>query len=90
MTAAVKRAREQSEKIYGGENPRAQEKAGLLKMQPGEALRSYYQEELTAVNGHTTTTIKVIKATLLKQSKSLSIPFCNDNCLKSIVLPSTS
>ena len=64
VTAAVKRARELSEKIYDGEDPRAQEKADLLKMQLGEALRSYYQEELTTVNGHAETTIKGIKATL--------------------------
>ena len=30
-------------------------------MQLGEALRSYYQEELTTVNGHAETTIKGIK-----------------------------
>ena len=64
VTAAVKRAREISEKIYAGVDPKEQEKVDLLKMQLGEALRSYYQEELTTVNGHAETTIKGIKATL--------------------------
>ena len=64
VTAAVKRAREISEKIYAGVDPKEQEKVDLLKMQLGEAIRSYYQEELTTVNGHAATTIKGIKATL--------------------------
>jgi len=63
VVEAVKRAKELSTKIFNGEDPKETEKADILKMQLGEVIRSYYQEELTTTNQHEPTTIKNIKAT---------------------------
>ena len=63
VVEATKRAKELSTKIYNGEDPKETEKADVLKMQLGEVLRSYYQDELTTTNQHETSTIKTIKAT---------------------------
>src|SRR6056300_676598 len=63
VVEATKRAKELSIKIYNGEDPQQTEKAEILKMQLGEVIRSYYQQELTTVNQYAPSTIKGIKAT---------------------------
>lgn len=62
VVEALKKAKKLSIKIEDGLDPRAMEKADILKMQLGEALRKYYQEELTTANQHRPNTIKHIKA----------------------------
>jgi len=62
VVEAVKRAKELSTKIYNGEDPKEDEKADILKMQLGEALKNYYKDELTEANRHRPSTIKNIKA----------------------------
>ena len=49
-------------KIEDGLDPRSVEKADILKMQLGEAIKNYYAEELTEANRHRSSTIKNIKA----------------------------
>ena len=63
VVEATKRAKELATKIYNGEDPQQTEKAEILKMQLGEVIRSYYQQELTSVNQYALSTIKGIKAT---------------------------
>jgi integrase len=63
VVEANKRARELSTKIYNNEDPKEQQKIEILSMQLGDALRSYYQEELTTVNQYAAKTIQGIKAT---------------------------
>ena len=63
VVEALKRAKELDMKVFNGEDPKETEKADILKMQLGEVIRSYYQEELTTTNQHEPTTIKNIKAT---------------------------
>ena len=62
VVEAHKKAKKLSIKIEDGLDPRSVEKADILKMQLGEALRKYYQEELTTANQHRNNTIKNIKA----------------------------
>ena len=62
VVEAHKKAKKLSIKIEDGLDPRSVEKADILKMQLGEALRKYYQEELTTANQHRLNTIKNIKA----------------------------
>ncbi|MEK9717294.1 MAG: integrase family protein [Pelagibacteraceae bacterium] len=62
ITAAVNRAKEISAKLFNGIDPREEQKADVLKLQLGEALRKYYQQELTTANQHRPNTIKHIKA----------------------------
>ena len=47
---SIKRAKEEAKKIYEGGDPKETVKKDILKMQLGEALRKYYQEELTTIN----------------------------------------
>ena len=61
---SIKRAKEEAKKIYEGGDPKETVKKDILKMQLGEALRKYYQEELTTINNHRPDTIKSIKATI--------------------------
>jgi len=63
VVEANKRARELSTKIYNNEDPKEQQKIEILSMQLSDALRSYYQEELTTVNQYAAKTIQGIKAT---------------------------
>ena len=63
VVEATKRAKELSVKIYNQEDPKEQQKIEVLNMQLGDALRSYYGEELTTVNQYATKTITGIKAT---------------------------
>ncbi len=63
VVEANKRAKALSIKIYNGEDPKQTEKAEILKMQLGDVLRRYYQEELTSINLYAQSTIKGIKAT---------------------------
>ena len=63
VVEATKRAKELSTKIYNNEDPKEQQKIEILSMQLGDALRSYYQEELTTVNQYAAKTIQGIKAT---------------------------
>ena len=63
VVEANKRARELSTKIYNNEDPKEQQKIEILSMQLGDALRSYYQEELTTVNQYAAKTIQGIKVT---------------------------
>jgi len=61
VVEANKRARELSIKIYNGEDPKEAEKTDILNMQLGEAIRNYYQDELTTVNQYSPSTIEGIK-----------------------------
>lgn len=63
VVEATKRAKEEANKIFVGGDPKEQEKTEVLSMQLGDALRSYYQEELTTVNQYAAKTIQGIKAT---------------------------
>ena len=61
VVEAFNRAKDLSTKIYNGEDPKEAEKTDILNMQLGEALRSYYREELTTVNQYAPGTIESIK-----------------------------
>ena len=61
VVEALKRAKELSTKIYNGDDPKEAEKTDILNMQLGQALRSYYLEELTTVNQYSIKTIQGIK-----------------------------
>jgi integrase len=63
VVEAIKRAKVEADKIFKGEDPKEQIKSDLLKMQLGDAIRKYYQEELTTINQYRPSTIKGIKAT---------------------------
>jgi len=63
VVEATKRAKEEANKIFIGGDPKEQEKTEVLSMQLGDALRSYYQDELTTVNQYAAKTIQGIKAT---------------------------
>ena len=63
VVEAIKRAKIEAGKIFEGEDPKEQIKSDLLKMQLGDAIRRYYQEELTTINQYRPSTIKGIKAT---------------------------
>ena len=62
VVEAIKKAKKLSQQIFDGVDPKEQIKSDILKMQLGEALRKYYQEELTTANQHRNNTIKNIKA----------------------------
>lgn len=62
IVEAIKKSKQISQQIFNGVDPQEQIKADILKMQLGEALRKYYQEELTEINGHRIGTINNIKA----------------------------
>ena len=62
IAEAIKKSKQISQQIFNGVDPQEQIKADILKMQLGEALRKYYQEELTEINGHRIGTINNIKA----------------------------
>ncbi len=61
VVEATKRAKELSTKIYQGEDPREEAKLDILNMQLGEAIRTYFKEELTTVNQYSASTIDGIK-----------------------------
>ena len=61
VVEATKRAKELSTKIYQGEDPREEAKLDILNMQLGEAIRTYFREELTTVNQYSASTIDGIK-----------------------------
>jgi len=61
VVEAIKRAKALSTKIYNGEDPKEAEKTDTLNMQLGEAIRNYYQDELTTVNQYSLKTIEGIK-----------------------------
>jgi integrase len=63
VVEAIKRAKIEADKIFKGEDPKEQIKSDLLKLQLGDAIRKYYQEELTTINQYRPSTIKGIKAT---------------------------
>ena len=63
VVEAIKRAKVEADKIFKGEDPKEQIKSDLLKLQLGDAIRKYYQEELTTINQYRPSTIKGIKAT---------------------------
>ena len=62
VVEATKRAKELASKIYNGEDPKQTEKADILKLQLGQAIRNYYEEELTTANQYRPSTIKGVKA----------------------------
>lgn len=64
VVEAIRRAKELSIKIYNGEDPKEQQKIEVLNLQLGEALRSYFNEELTTINQYSINSIKGIKATI--------------------------
>ena len=63
VVEAIKRAKAEADKIFKGEDPKEQIKSDLLKLQLGDAIRKYYQEELTSINQYRPSTIKGIKGT---------------------------
>ena len=56
------RAKQLSNKIYGGTDPWEEEKSEVLKMQLGLAIKSYYSQELTIANQYRLSTIINVKA----------------------------
>ena len=61
VVEATKRAKQLSTKIYNGEDPKEEAKLDILNMQLGEAIRTYFREELTTVNQYSASTIDGIK-----------------------------
>jgi integrase len=59
----LKKAKQLSQQIFDGIDPREQIKSDTMNMQLGEALKIYYQNDLTETNQHETNTIKSVKAT---------------------------
>jgi len=62
VVEATARAKKLSTDIYDGVDPRRTEKVEVLKLQLGEAIKTYYAEELTTVNQYRPATIKGVKA----------------------------
>ena len=62
VTEATNRAKKISKEAYEGIDPRQTEKIEVLKLQLGEAIKTYYKEELTTVNQYRPATIKGVKA----------------------------
>jgi integrase len=62
VVEATKKAKQLSQQLFNGIDPKEQIKADIMKIQLGEAIRKYYKEELTEVNQHRAGTIKNIKA----------------------------
>ena len=58
----INRAKIISQQIYNGTDPREQLKSEVLKMQLGEAIKKYYEDELTTANQYRPSTIKGVKA----------------------------
>ena len=63
VVEALKKAKQLSQQIFDGIDPREQIKSDIISMQLGEALKIYYQNDLTETNQHETNTIKSVKAT---------------------------
>ena len=63
VVEALKKAKQLSQQIFDGIDPREQIKSDIMSMQLGEALKIYYQNDLTETNQHETNTIKSVKAT---------------------------
>ncbi len=61
VTEATQRAKKEATKIYNGEDPKEAEKTDILNLQLGEAIRNYYQDELTTTNQYSQSTIDGIK-----------------------------
>ena len=64
VNQALARAKQLSNKIYAGTDPREEEKSEVLKMQLGLAIKSYYSQELTVANQYRPSTIINVKAIL--------------------------
>ena len=62
VVEATARAKKIATDIYEGIDPRQTEKVEVLKLQLGEAIRTYYAEELTTANQYRPATIKGVKA----------------------------
>ena len=62
VNEALRKAKQVSQQIFNGSDPKEQIKSDILKMQLGDAIRKYYVEELTEANRHRQNTIKNIKA----------------------------
>ena len=62
VNQALARAKQLSNKIYAGTDPREEEKSEVLKMQLGLAIKSYYSQELTVANQYRPSTIINVKA----------------------------
>jgi len=58
VVEATARAKKISKDIYDGVDPRATEIVEVLKLQLGEAIRTYYADELTVANQYRPSTIK--------------------------------
>ena len=63
VVEALRKAKQLSQQIFDGIDPREQIKSDTMKMQLGEALRTYYKNDLTETNQHESNTIKSVKAT---------------------------
>ena len=62
VVEATNRVKKLSKDIFEGADPRQNEKIEVLKLQLGQALKTYYAEELTTVNQYRPATIKGVKA----------------------------
>jgi len=62
VVEATARAKKMGKDIYDGVDPRQTEKVEVLKLQLGEAIKTYYVEELTTANQYRAATIKGVKA----------------------------
>ena len=61
VVEAIQRAKAEAIKIYNGEDPKEAVKIDILNMQLGQAIRTYYRDELTTVNQYSPSTIEGIK-----------------------------
>ena len=62
VVEATARAKKIGKDVYDGVDPRQTEKVEVLKLQLGEAIKTYYAEKLTIANQYRPATIKGVKA----------------------------
>ena len=62
VNEAIRRAKKIVTEIYDGVDPRQTEKIEVLKLQLGQAIKTFYAEELTVANQYRPATIKGVKA----------------------------
>ena len=62
VVEAKARAKKIAKELYDGVDPRQTEKIEVLKLQLGQAIKTYYEEELTTINQYRPATIKGVKA----------------------------